>query len=209
MHRYVHIHTHTHTLQHAHMHTLFNMHTNYPCLLSYYSCILAFQIWTMSDSSSQWDYHIQSVGKLTAQYRAFKITFSTTKVKLFTTAVHIKQRTKLKFTASYGYLMWLLRTWPELHACMHTYATLAIWAIIDNLQSVESTSTLDIFSMRPGLLYWRSLCGHLCRQIHYGANRVVRNVYRNIERWVVYVQNAPFLEKLWTEAWSPVYNFWQ
>ena len=59
-----------------------------------------------ADSSSQWEYHIQSVGRPTVQYRAFKITLSTTKVKLFITVVHIKQCTKLasKFTATNGYL---------------------------------------------------------------------------------------------------------
>ena len=53
------------------------------------------------------------------------------------------------------------------------HAALAIRTIIDNLRSVESIASLNIFSLRPGLLYWRSLCGHLSRQIHYGTNRVV------------------------------------
>ena len=57
-----------------------------------------------------------------------------------------------------------------LHAAL---AIRTIQLIIDNLQSVESIASLNIFSLRPGLLYWRSLCGHLSWQIHYGANCVV------------------------------------
>ena len=60
---------HVHARIHAHTHTLFNMHTNSPCLLYMYLSFPNLKQW--ADSSSQWEHHIQSVGRLTAQYRAF------------------------------------------------------------------------------------------------------------------------------------------
>ena len=48
------------------------------------------------------------------------------------------------------------------------HADLAVSTIIDNLRSIESIASLDIFSSRSGLLYWRSVWGHLSRQNHYG-----------------------------------------
>ena len=56
VHARIHAHTHTHTLQHAHK---LYMYLSFPNLKPW------------ADSSSQWEHHIQSVGRLTAQYRAF------------------------------------------------------------------------------------------------------------------------------------------
>ena len=118
---------HTCTCTHTCTRTLFNMHTNSPCLLYMYLSFPNLKQW--ADSSSQWEYHIQSVGRLTAQYRAFifynkgikafhnlhnavqslqnYIFYNKRYTELFTTVAHTKQRTQLasKFTATNGYLM--------------------------------------------------------------------------------------------------------
>ena len=89
------------------------------------------------------------------------------------------------------------------------HATLAIWTIIDNLQSVECIASLNI-SLRPGLLYWCSLwpsfpASSLWRKPH----GVIQSIYGNIERWATYVQNAPFLEKIMNRGMGdPCTIFW-
>ena len=64
------------------------------------------------------------------------------------------------------------------------HVALAIQTITDNLQSVESSAFLDIFS-RPRRVYQRALYGHLSRQIHYHrVNKpygVIWSVYENIK----------------------------
>lgn len=65
------------------------------------------------------------------------------------------------------------------------HAALAVWTIIDNLQSVESIASLDIFSSRSWLLYWRSVCGHLSRQNHYGDKTAWRNTERIRKHWTL------------------------
>ena len=150
------------------------MHTNSPCLPYMY---LSFP----NLNNGQAHPHSESItsSQLVDSQRSIKPSFSTTKVKLFTTVVHNKQRTQLasKFTATNGYLMrqtplYFARSTSMLN---HTqgcflHAALAIRTIIGNLRNVESIDSLDIFSLR---MYWRSLCGHISRQIHYGTNRVV------------------------------------
>ena len=54
-------------------------------------------------------------------------------------------------------------------ALLHDIVALAIRIIIEDLQSVETITSLNIFF----LLYWHSLCHHFSGQIHYGANCVV------------------------------------
>ena len=49
-----------------------------------------------------------------------------------------------------------------------SHAALAVRTIIDNLRSIESITSLEIFSSTPGLLHWHSVCGYLSRQIYYG-----------------------------------------
>ena len=88
-------------------------------------------------------------GRHTVQYRAFKITFSTTKVKLFTTVIHIKQRTKLASIKIHSYkrLSHVSDSFvlgrQKYFMLNHTqgcllHAALVIQTIIDNLQNVES-----------------------------------------------------------------------
>ena len=100
-----------------------------------------------------------------------------------------------EFTATYGYLPC---TWPEvLHVVKQPHpgvfiACTIVRTIIDNLRSVESISSLDIFFSRPGLLY-SSACGHLSQQIHYGKQTAWHNTECIRKHWTLsYVYTKTF-----------------
>ena len=95
----------------------------------------------------------------------------------------------------------MLSTENHTQVCL-IHAALAVQTIIDNLQGVESIAFLDIFS-RIGLLYWRSLCGHLSQQnvVLYGAYTEILNIELCMYKTLRFSKNCKL-----RHGW-PVYNF--
>ena len=149
------------------------------------------------------------------QYRAIKITISTTKVKLFTTVVHIKQRTTLasKFTGTNGYLMC---TWPEvLHVEPHPGVFITSSLSYTNNHRQLTKCRAHHFS-RYLLPKTRTVVLALSLWPSFPANSlwckprgVIQSIYGNTERWAMLCMYKTLRFSKYYElrnGW-PVYNF--
>ena len=123
----------------------------------------------------------------TAQYKAFKITISTIKVKLFTTVVHIKQRTQLakKFTATNGYFVSESILCQKYFMLNHTQGCLLHAACSltykTYLRSVESIASLDTFSLSRTAVLALSLWSFPANSLSHKPRGVIWSVYGNIK----------------------------